>query len=437
MTISKAIEYFQKFRESKLPEYFEDMKEFKVWPEGGYPNFYKDTEVVQCLINIYCNLEETYSDLSIPEGFTSEKALVQSWKRFYEFLKDYDKLFDEIKKHLDNKFREEDEVIYPIVFTQINEDRHQVIDVLEEILEYEEVVKVLSKLNSKSNNETKLNLHRDKSPDYDAIIVTVLYTPEFVHIKQLLTNTQLLNINDPSKTIYYSGELIGITKKIKVLLACSNQMGMPVAASLTTKLIYLYNPKIIAMCGICAGTKGDIGDILAPDILWDYGSGKNYIDIIKTKSGKKKKIEKFDPYRYPEYVNNEIIKKIIELSHNKKYLNDIRNRYPIENHFENFPDKLSLRVGPYASGSAVIANERILKHIKSQDGKLIGFDMEAYGVIYSVNNCNKEQKPTCLIFKSISDYGDSNKNHPDKNKHQDFGAFTSANYLTEFILNEI
>lgn len=437
MTISKAIEYFKKFRDSKLPEYFEDMKEFKVWPEGGYPNFYKDTEVVQCLINIYCNLEETYSDLRIPEGFTSEKALVQSWKSFYDFLKDYDKLFDDIKKHLDNKLREDDEVIYPIVFTQINEDRHQVIDALETILEFEEVAKILNKLTSRSKNETKLNLHRDKAPDYDVIIITVLYTPEFVHIKKLLTNTQLLNINDPSKTIYYSGELIGKAKKLNVLLACSNQMGMPVAASLTTKLIYLYNPKIIAMCGICAGTKGKIGDILAPDILWDYGSGKNYIDKIKTKTGKKKKVEKFDPYRYPEYVNNEIIKKLIELSFKKTYLEDIRRQYPIENHFEEFPDSLSLRVGPYASGSAVIANERILTHIKSQDGKLIGFDMEAYGVIYSVNNCNKEHKPTCLIFKSISDYGDSNKNHKDKDKHQDYAAFTSANYLTKFILNEI
>jgi nucleoside phosphorylase len=433
MIIEDAINYFKAFRESKLPVYFEHMKEYKVWPEGGYPNFYKDNEVVQCLVNIYCNLDETYADLRIPQAFTSDLALVQSWERFYNFLKDYDKLFDEIRTHLDNRRKKGNEITYPTVFAVVYQDRHEVLDVLKTILEFDNIKKLTGKSEGIASVEGKLTLKRDKSPEYDIAIITVIYETEFIHIKNLLHNPKLLSVNDPSKTIYYSGSLTGKTKEIKVLLACSNQMGMPAASSLTTKIIYLHNPKLVAMCGISAGIKGEIGDILAPDILWDYGSGKNYIDKIKTKWFLTKRVPKFDPYRYPEKISSELTKKLIELSYQRKYLDEIRSNYPISNHFEKFPDKISLRIGPYASGSAVIANEKILAHIKSQDGKLIGFDMEAYGVIYAVNNSNEDHKPICIILKSISDYGDSEKNNPDKDKHQDYAAYTSANYLVKLL----
>lgn len=63
--------------------------------------------------------------------------------------------------------------------------------------------------------------------------------------------------------------------------------------------------------------------------------------------------------------------------------------------------------------------------------------MEAYGIIYAVNNCNEDHKPLCIILKSISDYGDSKKSNPDKDKHQDFAAYTSANYLVKLLEYEI
>jgi nucleoside phosphorylase len=387
---------------------------------------------------LYYNLEETFSDLRIPQGFTSKKALVLSWKSFYDFLKNYDKLFTEIKNRLNKEKGKGEEFFYPIVLTKIDKNRREVLDVLETILNDPDIDKIITDKKDKTKqSDTKLILKRDKTIIYDVAILTVLYTPEFVHIKNLLSDTKLLNLNDPSKTIYYSGILSGKGKKLKVLLACSNQMGMPVASTLTTKIIYQYYPKIIAMCGICAGIKGNIGDILAPDILWDYGSGKNYVDKISNEKDGNENVEKFAPYRYPEYVDNEITKKIVELSYERTYLDDIRNSYPEGKRWTDYPTNINVKIGPYASGAAVIANERILDHIKGQDGKLIGFDMEAYGVIYASNNCNLNPKPNCIVVKSVSDFGDSNKNNPEKDKHQDFAAYTSANYLAKLLINDI
>lgn len=438
--IDRAVDYFSRFRRTHLRDYFEAMRDFRVWPEGGYPNFYKDSEVVQCMVNIYMNLEENFGDMRRPEGYPSDEALVRAWTAFRDFLVAYEGLFQEIKQHVEG---EEDvkEIGYPIVLVGVDRIRHEVIDALVATLRlYERWASNPSLVAEPTTLSEKVHTEKWKSrtpgAQFDVVIITALHSPEFTELKRLVRGLAPFKTNDPSRTIYKTGHLTAKRKRLKVLIVCSNQMGMPAAATLATKLIYLYAPKLVAMCGICAGIKGQIGDILVPDILWDYGSGKRSIDVRK-KQGQEDLSEKFAPYRHPESISNLLIRDVIELSDDGAYLGEIQKAFPVSERWKGFPSKLSVRVGPYASGAAVVANERVLDEIKAQDGKLIGFDMEAYGVVYACNNCSTSHRPLCLIVKSISDYGDSKKGSKLKDAHQKYAAHTSARYLVRLIENEI
>ncbi|MBS7451630.1 hypothetical protein KHP60_04625 [Microvirga sp. 3-52] len=53
---------------------------------SGYHPFPGSDLVVQTIRDIYYNLEETYADLSVPSGFVTPDALVQSWNGFRGLL---------------------------------------------------------------------------------------------------------------------------------------------------------------------------------------------------------------------------------------------------------------------------------------------------------------------------------------------------------------
>lgn len=105
--------------------------------------------------------------------------------------------------------------------------------------------------------------------------------------------------------------------------------------------------------------------------------------------------------------------------------------------WDDFASPLAVQVGPFASGAAVVASKKVRNEIHGQDRKLIGFDMEAYGIVYACNNTMTGRPPLCLIVKAISDNGDEAKNNKDEALHQAYAAYTSACYLVKLIENEI
>jgi nucleoside phosphorylase len=58
--------------------------------------------------------------------------------------------------------------------------------------------------------------------------------------------------------------------------------------------------------------------------------------------------------------------------------------------------------------------------------------MESYSIFYAAIR-SIHPKPIPFIIKSISDFGDSNKNNPHKNEHQEYAAYTSANFFCRFV----
>ncbi|MBG0811948.1 hypothetical protein IY145_21635 [Methylosinus sp. H3A] len=88
---------------------------------------------------------------------------------------------------------------------------------------------------------------------------------------------------------------------------------------------------------------------------------------------------------------------------------------------------LSMRIGPVASGAAVLEDPALVATIRSQHRKTLGIEMEAYGVMVAADESPLPQV-TALAIKSVCDFADPRKN----NEHQKYAAYTSASALRVF-----
>ena len=252
--------------------------------------------------------------------------------------------------------------------------------------------------------------------DYDIAIICALENPEFKAIKDLSENW--VNVKkDNTALSFYETFFEFEQKKLKVIAVSIDKMGMVPTAVLATQTIEMFRPRYLTMTGIAAGIKGEVelGDILVFNPSWDSGSGKLKIDDDG------KELFEIDPKQ--ETIDGDIILKIKELSSDTQFLNKLREDWK----YSKIKNVLSVHTGPVASGAAVIANENITGAIKLQSRKLIGIEMEAYGLIYASKHATKP-KPEPLVIKSVCDFADKNKN----DGFQEYAAYTSANFLYEY-----
>lgn len=258
--------------------------------------------------------------------------------------------------------------------------------------------------------------------DFDVAIISALSTPEFDNILKISDSWEVKKvINDATK--YYTTEITATTGRIRIIAACLDQMGMTASANLCTKICLRFKPKYIFMTGICAGLKDNglnFGDILIAEQSWDYGSGKmredSEGDIL------------FEPDPRPIQLCPELKAKMNAFLRRSDVLMKIQQDWKSSK--PKFP--LQAKLGPIASGSYVIASNTILGDIKNTQRKLLGVEMEGYGVYYSADNSPKQYtKP--IMIKSVSDYGDASKN----DGYQEYAAFTSAQFAYRFIIEEL
>jgi nucleoside phosphorylase len=194
---------------------------------------------------------------------------------------------------------------------------------------------------------------------------------------------------------------------------------------LTMKLIQNFRPRYLIMTGIMASTKDKsegsfgFGDIILTDECWDGGAGKisedNQGGTIFQASAK-------------HLTLNADIKEIARSYQlDATLFNNIREKSILKP-----KTVLELHIGPTTSVAGVIENSEVIKQLKSHDRKLLGLDMETYGVFYAANNCSNP-KPVAISIKSISDFADTAKN----DQFQQYAAYTSAYFMYHFVLNEL
>lgn len=195
------------------------------------------------------------------------------------------------------------------------------------------------------------------------------------------------------------------------------EMGMPAAAATAMKVIYTFRPRYLIMVGIAAGVaKSELeeqmyGDVIVPDIVWNYSAGKfvspDKASIVYGDLG-------FLPRSTSEQIPDEIMPYLRKAAASE------------ENPCHVF-------IGPMACGSTVVASRELLeKQVYTQYQHTAGLDMESYAVVYAANHAS-DPKPFPIIVKSVCDFADSEKS----DDYQRFAAYSScefAKFLYEKIL---
>lgn len=210
---------------------------------------------------------------------------------------------------------------------------------------------------------------------------------------------------------------------LRVVAAAPNQMGMPAAAVLATKMVRRFQPTLVATVGIAAGVKGGgrgYGDILAPDHTFDYGAGK----IGETAE---KKLE-FLPDPRPINIYPLLLAR---LQFWKDHMQDRLARICEDWEGEPPGTVLKLHVGPLGSGAPVVAASPTVDQVRDHWRKLIGLEMEAYGVHLACQEA-VHPPPMFLCMKSVCDFADAEK----KDDWQSYAAYTAARLFYRFVTEE-
>jgi len=269
------------------------------------------------------------------------------------------------------------------------------------------VINCVTYLQNKENNSS------NTTPDVcvDLAILCALNKPELSEILALPWNWSAAKPIDDN-TFIHEGYFEVAGKTITVNACHASRMGMVSTALRSSTIINLLKPRILAMTGICAGIKGktNYGDVIFAETVWDYQTGKH------TRNNDSATFA-IAPHQLSSSTTvRSHIEQLVNL--NQEFA-DMASNYPGE---MNIIPKL--HIGPIATGSAVIADTDYIKGIIDQNRKVLGIEMEIYGLFAAVEN-SAEPKPKVFALKSVCDHGDENKG----DEYQRFAAYTSANVL--------
>lgn len=260
--------------------------------------------------------------------------------------------------------------------------------------------------------------------DYDVAIVNALES-ENRKVREAfgMDNWKEMTIPaDLSTTFYTKIVTIKNNKKIKLVTCYALQMASTASAALTTKLIYNFRPRYLFMTGIAAAVdrnEVNLGDILVASKVWDGASGK-----IKTDEDGK---DVFCPDYHELPLDTDMQNIVKGLSNKQDLLRKIEDSYL---YAQGKPGtRLKVHLGPIASVPAVLSSREEVLKIKEHVRKLLGIEMEGYGVAYAAQNSARPRPIYTMIVKSVSDYADPEKS----DNYQDYAMHTSAHFVKHII----
>lgn len=297
-------------------------------------------------------------------------------------------------------------------------------------------VKLKNKIQYLLNSKRQL-LHNPKY-DYDVAIINALQDPEQKWLKRVFGNEgwTLVDAHSDKCTTYYEKPIeIRGGKVIRVVIACQHQMASTASASLTMKVIYNFRPRYLFMTGIAAAIEPDevnLGDILVASEVWDGASGK-YKDIKLDQAGEEGEgvVSCFLPDPRHHTLDAEMIAIVNRLKANEELLENITKGYRTFDDTKRQP--VSIHIGPMASVPAVVASKEQLEKLQKVSRKLLGIEMETYGMFYASENSISPRPKYTASFKSASDYATVKK----ADDYQAYASYTSAALLKYIIQNEL
>lgn len=270
---------------------------------------------------------------------------------------------------------------------------------------------------------SKLKLQQNPDYNYDIAIINALAEPEHSIMMEVFGGNWKQEEFDGDKCETYFTKTLKSSNgdKIRIVSVAQSQMASTASAALTTKMLCHYRPRYLFMTGIAAAvnpTECSLGDILVASECWDGASGKY-------KDGK------FHPDPRHLNIDPTMINIFSKVQRNKQLLSIITSECQFSPK-KNMAD-VRVHIGQMASVPAVISMKEKINEISEHARKLMGIEMETYGVYYAASHSVEPRPKFWASIKSVSDYATNRKN----NKFQNYASYTSASLLKYVILNEL
>jgi len=205
--------------------------------------------------------------------------------------------------------------------------------------------------------------------------------------------------------------------ELHVGLVSQLHMGMPYAAVTATKAILQWDPKLVAMTGICAGVEGKVGlgDLVIANQTFDYGSGK----IIGGK---------LHPHLVPVSINPWLWQVLDRVLARDELAQAILDGFPGPGESPANPPQLHF--ASMGTGAAVVCDADYVEEVTQEDQKLCGLDMEGYAVALAASLAGTHGKEyPCFVIKAVVDFASIHKN----DQYHDYAAYASAAFLKRFL----
>jgi len=189
-----------------------------------------------------------------------------------------------------------------------------------------------------------------------------------------------------------------------------------VAAGIATAQIIDWNPSLIILVGIMGGVKGDerhLGDLIVAEQIVGYEAGKI------TNAGAERDFKVFHSshalveatrhFPTEKWVSALTISRPVGSGGKFKSLMESVWRF-----FYPHPNRKDRQLAPnihwgvVASGEKVIADDKTLSELQKHWPKLVGIEMEGYGVAHAIYTA--ESRPEFFMVKSICDWANLDKN---------------------------
>jgi nucleoside phosphorylase len=261
----------------------------------------------------------------------------------------------------------------------------------------------------------KNNVDQPKSYDFDLAIICALDEPELSEVLKLDWNWSLPKPIDDN-TFIYEGSVLLNGRPIKISATHASRMGMVATAIKTASIINILRPRLVVMTGICGGVKKhtNYGDVIFAECAWDYQSGK-----LKREDGQ----SVFEVSPHQLMATTQVRSKMELLKADKKFISEISQDF--DGHLITNP---KLLLGPIATGAAVVADPVYVNTIVGNNKKVLGIEMEIYGLYSAVEN-SSNPRPKVFALKSVCDFADAKKD----DDYQKYCSYMSANVLRVFI----
>lgn len=250
---------------------------------------------------------------------------------------------------------------------------------------------------------------------------------EFEAISKKIDNLIELPNEDDDSLIYYSGEILNGSNRIKVILPYPISMGIEAAVSVTTKILTYYSPEYIFMVGVCAGNKNNtkIGDIVIAEKSINYNE---IVDVEKEGKEIKKKY-----MQSSESIKKQLKSRLSVLT-TEKVLSDIKLSYKSSEKIEN---EITCHFGLMVTGSSLLRSSQKIDDLNKSYHNIRGMDMETHGFYFASNNTYNDKRPYFVSIKSVSDFGDDTKHKLTANERKKFALHISSEALIYFLNNII